>query len=395
MAGPTEQQFAKWKQRLVQAMADARALALWQPPPRRVIVECKGVVRQYRLGPGPQRAAAIAAAGIAVWIGWATYASLARDEILAAARADLAEAEGSRAGLERELDAARERIAELSDAAVRAEKSEAELASALEKLDTRDKQIEQVSAERDEAMVMHTTIAHKIDAYQSVQLAIAARLEEPLRRDIAALEDTFKKVGVSANTLLGRSGEGGPLVQPAAIEAMANYKGAGDCKAEVATALLADTVDRRERLRELVEKLPFGRPIKATDVTSGFGRRVDPISGQLAMHTGMDFRDEPGTPVMATAPGTVVQAGWGGEYGRQVEVRHAGGLVTRYAHLESVAVKIGDTVKAGTVIGKLGDTGRSTGPHLHYEVLLDGIARNPQPFVEGRRNVQQAPRSGS
>ena len=391
----TEQHIANLKQRLDAALASARALVLWQPPPRRVIIECKGVVRQYRLGAGPQRLAAAGIAVVALWVGWATYASLARDQILSAARADLSDAKNSRAELESQLDDARDRIAELADATERARKAEVELASALEKLDARDKQIEQISAERDEAVVMHTTIAHKIDAYQSVQLAIAARLEEPLRRDVAALEDTFKKVGVSTNSLAGRSGEGGPLIQPAAIEAMANYKGAGDCKAEVATALLADTVDRRERLRDLVEKIPFGRPIKAADISSGFGRRIDPITGQLAMHTGMDFRDEPGTPVAATAPGTVVQAGWGGEYGRQVEVRHAGGLVTRYAHLESVAVKIGDTVKAGTIIGKLGDTGRSTGPHLHYEVLLDGVARNPQPFVEGRRNVQQATRSGS
>jgi murein DD-endopeptidase MepM/ murein hydrolase activator NlpD len=373
-----------------------RRIIAWQPPTRRVIVECRGVVRQYRVTAAPQRAAAGIVLLVAAWIGHTTYATLARDSILDTARGELMQVKSDYLGLQEQLAQERSRSSELADAGNRAERAAAELAALQTKLAETEKEVARISTERDQAAALQTTLVSKVDAYQSLQLAIASRLEEPLRKDMKALEDSVTRVGLSARELLGRQNQGGPLVPIATIEAMAAHNGGGDCKAEVASALTVDAVDRREKLRQLVAALPLGRPIGVAEVTSGFGRRIDPINGQLAMHTGMDFRNAVGTAVTATAPGEVVQAGWGGEYGRQVEVRHAGGLVTRYAHLESVAVKVGDTIKAGAIIGRLGNSGRSTGPHLHYEVLVDGVARNPEPFVQGRgKNVQQAPRTGS
>ncbi len=377
-------------------LAAGRRLLTWQPPTRRVIIECQGVVRQYRVTAGPQRAAAGVVLFMAVWLGQSTYATLAYDSILDSARSELSQVKSDYLALQNQLVQERTHSSELADAGSRAERAAAELAGLRAKLAETEKEVARISTERDQAAALQATLVSKVDAYQSLQLAIASRLEEPLRKDMKALEDSVTRVGLSAGNLLGRDGQGGPLVPISTIEAMAAHNGGGDCKAEVASALTGDAVERREKLRQLVASLPLGRPIGVAEITSGYGRRIDPINGQLALHTGMDFRNNIGTAVTATAPGEVVQAGWGGEFGRQVEVRHAGGLVTRYAHLESVAVKIGDEVKAGTIIGRLGNSGRSTGPHLHYEVLVDGVARNPEPFVQGRgKNVQQAPRTGS
>ncbi len=135
-------------------------------------------------------------------------------------------------------------------------------------------------------------------------------------------------------------------------------------------------------MRRVVDALPLRRPLRGEiDQTSGFGYRVDPFTRGLAMHTGIDFRDEWGAPVRATAPGRVTAAEWNGAYGQMVEVEHKGGLATRYAHLSSITVSVGDEVTAGSVVGRLGSTGRSTGPHLHYEMRVDGEAVDPQKWL--------------
>ena len=115
--------------------------------------------------------------------------------------------------------------------------------------------------------------------------------------------------------------------------------------------------------------------------TSGFGVRIDPFIGRPAMHTGLDFRGDTGEAIHVTAGGTVVSAGWSGGYGRMVEVDHGHGLSTRYGHLSEIDVKVGEHVKAGQAVGRLGSTGRSTGPHLHYETRIDGEAVDPTRFL--------------
>ena len=109
--------------------------------------------------------------------------------------------------------------------------------------------------------------------------------------------------------------------------------------------------------------------------------RIDPFLARPAMHTGLDFRGDTGEAIRVTAGGTVVSAGWSGGYGRMVEVDHGNGLSTRYGHLSEIDVKVGQTVKAGQTVGRMGSTGRSTGPHLHYETRIDGEAVDPQKFL--------------
>jgi murein DD-endopeptidase MepM/ murein hydrolase activator NlpD len=138
-------------------------------------------------------------------------------------------------------------------------------------------------------------------------------------------------------------------------------------------------IDRLDRVLALV---PYRKPVVGElEFTSGFGVRVDPFVGRPAMHTGLDFRATAGNPVRTTANGKVISANWTGGYGRMVEVDHGNGLSTRYGHLSEIDVKIGQTVKAGQVIGEVGSTGRSTGPHLHYETRIDGEAVDPQKFL--------------
>jgi murein DD-endopeptidase MepM/ murein hydrolase activator NlpD len=117
------------------------------------------------------------------------------------------------------------------------------------------------------------------------------------------------------------------------------------------------------------------------DISSGFGVRMDPFLHLAAMHTGIDFRGNAGDPVHATAAGTVTTAGWSGGYGKMVEIDHGNGLSTRYGHLSQIEVDVGDKVRLGQIVGRLGSTGRSTGPHVHYETRIDGEAVDPQKFL--------------
>jgi len=131
-----------------------------------------------------------------------------------------------------------------------------------------------------------------------------------------------------------------------------------------------------------LSQIPARVPITGKrQVTSGFGMRRDPFLGSMAMHSGLDFRARQGEQVMATADGEVSFAGRAGGYGNMVEITHANGLVSRYAHLSAIAVREGEKLNAGHVIGRVGSTGRSTGPHLHYELKLNDKPINPRRFL--------------
>jgi murein DD-endopeptidase MepM/ murein hydrolase activator NlpD len=137
-----------------------------------------------------------------------------------------------------------------------------------------------------------------------------------------------------------------------------------------------------ERATKIVNSVPVRRPMLGTlEISSGFGPRVDPFMRAMAQHSGLDFRGETGTPVYATARGKVSEAGWNGGYGNLVEIEHGFGLSTRYGHLSSITVEMGQTVEIGQMVGRIGSTGRSTGPHLHYETRIDGDATDPMRFL--------------
>jgi murein DD-endopeptidase MepM/ murein hydrolase activator NlpD len=137
-----------------------------------------------------------------------------------------------------------------------------------------------------------------------------------------------------------------------------------------------------DQLNRTLVTIPVRKPVSGEiDMSSPFGVRMDPFLGRPAMHTGIDFRGDMGQAVPATAAGKVTSAGWSGGYGNMVEVDHGNGFATRYGHLSAIDVKVGQMVRIGQTIGRLGSTGRSTGPHLHYETRTEGEAVDPQKFL--------------
>lgn len=141
--------------------------------------------------------------------------------------------------------------------------------------------------------------------------------------------------------------------------------------------------------RVLQRFLPTVRPVANYALGSAFGFRLDPISGLRAMHEGLDMVASVGTPVVAAAAGVVVGANWHPEYGQLLVVDHGMDLVTRYAHLSRMSVSVGQLVRQGQIIGAVGNTGRSTGPHLHFEVRSQGVVLNPATFLEQKTNLAQ------
>ncbi|MEM8840101.1 MAG: M23 family metallopeptidase [Pseudomonadota bacterium] len=148
-----------------------------------------------------------------------------------------------------------------------------------------------------------------------------------------------------------------------------------------------ENIERLTKYRKSVAGLPLSRPVKNARQSSNFGRRVDPFLKRFAFHSGIDYAAPTGTPVYATAPGKVVRASWNGGYGRMVEIAHSRGITTRYAHLHKIRVKVGQKVAQGTQIGTIGSTGRSTGPHLHYETRIRSKAKDPANFLKAGRRI--------
>ena len=153
-------------------------------------------------------------------------------------------------------------------------------------------------------------------------------------------------------------------------------------------AKLEDKLGRWGELLALAQRLPLAVPMQGeAEVSSNYGRRVDPFTKQWAFHAGVDYIGPVRAPVMSTAPGVVVYSGRKGPYGRTVEIDHGLGVKTRFAHLSSISVQTGDVVAFGRQIGTMGSTGRSTGQHLHYEILLDDEQIDPSKFIEAGYHV--------
>lgn len=166
---------------------------------------------------------------------------------------------------------------------------------------------------------------------------------------------------------------GGPLIP---------MKGGDAAQFEKSLVAAQGYLKEAEGMNKVVQSLPVRRPLsKAYETTSTYGTRLDPFTRGYAMHSGLDFRATIGTPVRATADGKVIHADWQGGYGRLVEVDHGFGLTTRYAHLSAIDVTAGTAIKKGDVVGEVGSSGRSTGPHLHYEVRIDDEAVDPVTFL--------------
>jgi murein DD-endopeptidase MepM/ murein hydrolase activator NlpD len=211
----------------------------------------------------------------------------------------------------------------------------------------------------------------RIEQRQKVQIAA---LQARVDTDRAAMKAAYASLGVAPLiTRPVQAGMGGPFIPMFGGEKIDGMS--PDMER------LAERAAERDRLRAGLDALPVRNPIPGSEITSGFGGRQDPFLGSAAFHSGVDLRAPAGTPVAVTAAGTVVSAGWSGGYGQMVEVRHGNGLSTRYGHMSSIGVQVGDKVKTGDTVGRAGSTGRSTGAHLHYEVRVADEAVNPARYL--------------
>jgi murein DD-endopeptidase MepM/ murein hydrolase activator NlpD len=241
------------------------------------------------------------------------------------------------------------------------------------------KTVRKVSAVAPEAAPLARVEAH--------QLAFAERLTRFADRKSAAAEAAMRRLGLNPDRMIAmlddRSAMGGPLhaLFPS-----------GERIFDPRFRRLGLSLARMDALQRGLEGIPQVVPAAGRHISSGFGYRSDPFSGVAALHAGLDFKAPTGAPIYAAATGRVAFVGRHGGYGKLVEINHGNGLRTRYAHMSAFRARVGDPVKAGQVIGAVGSTGRSTGPHLHFEVRLNGQPVNPRPFLEVAPNVLEKAR---
>lgn len=215
-----------------------------------------------------------------------------------------------------------------------------------------------------------------LDRVERQQLAALASAEDYYETRMRRMRGVFSDLGLKFGQMRATTPRavGGPFVP---VRLSAN---SGAFERQLHRVSLSRA--QADKLTRMLAQVPYRKPVAGpVEFSSGFGVRSDPFLGRPAMHTGLDFRASTGEPVRATATGKVVKAGWHGGYGRLVEVDHGNGLTTRYGHLSAISVKIGEQIRIGQTLGEVGSTGRSTGPHLHYETRIDGEAVDPQRFL--------------
>ncbi|MGP1353741.1 MAG: M23 family metallopeptidase [Parasphingopyxis sp.] len=221
--------------------------------------------------------------------------------------------------------------------------------------------------------------AAALEALERQQVAFARALRAAVEERTQQTAAAIREFGLDPR-LMSRQAQGGPL-RP--IRTAMTLDGAID--SEIADLEIA--LNRLAVMELSLRAIPSAQPTAYGSMTSPFGLRRDPFTGGRAMHNGIDFRGSHGQGILATGPGRVRFAGWKGGYGRTIEIDHGAGVVTRYAHLSAIDVRVGEQVDRGDRIGRMGSTGRSTATHLHYEVRINGRAVNPRPLLEADRDV--------
>jgi hypothetical protein len=231
---------------------------------------------------------------------------------------------------------------------------------------------------RDLQPVLHRVRA-SLDGAEAQQSDALEALSNAAETEVEKLTTALEPIGIDLGASEDSEPQGGPYIAAAGMHFVER------------AAILSRTIDDIAALKRQAEAMPLTMPLRAERVSSRYGYRMDPFLKRPAFHAGLDLVAPAGTLVRATAPGTVIAAGWEGGYGRTVEIRHAGGVTTRYAHLSAILVSTGVDIAAGTPVGRVGSTGRSTGPHLHYETGRDGESVNPTIFLAAGRALPNQP----
>lgn len=246
------------------------------------------------------------------------------------------------------------------------------------------------SGEDDNAVV--SLIDTRLAQIDTAQQSLINNVEEVTDRRVRELKSIISMTKVvdpeeMLERTAGDGGEaqGGPFIDLADTDALA---GGGD-ESGFAKQLfrVSQNLKKMADLEESIAGMPLASPLVSYRKTSSFGSRRDPFNGRMAFHSGEDMAAYYGAPIYAPASGKVTYAGWKGGYGRVIEIDHGNGFRTRYGHLGKISVKAGQEIAFREVLGKVGSSGRSSGPHLHYEVWFDGIVRNPSKFIEAGHYV--------
>ncbi len=231
------------------------------------------------------------------------------------------------------------------------------------------------------ALIPEATGLARIEARQ---LAFVERLTRMADRRSAASAQAIRAVGLNPDEMMqsldDRSAQGGPLIA---------FTPSRDGSIDPRFQRLGLSLARMSTLERGLAGIPRYLPASLEFISSGFGYRADPFTGAGAMHAGLDFKGPYGAPIYAAAKGVISFAGVRSGYGNCIEIDHGNGLLTRYAHMSAYRAHLGQSVSPGDVIGAIGSSGRSTGPHLHFEVRINDRAVNPRPFLEARPNVFQ------
>jgi murein DD-endopeptidase MepM/ murein hydrolase activator NlpD len=255
--------------------------------------------------------------------------------------------------------------------------------------------LSQTATERDAAAKEAGEAAENIAAVEMEKRALETRndvifgqLEQALKVTVEPLDQMFREAGLDPSSLVdaarrGYSGQGGPLT-PIRLSSRDQTPFPEEARANT----ILKGLEEIDLYRIAAFQTPFALPVKsAFRYTSGFGNRRDPFGRGTRRHEGQDMAGAYGSPIYATADGVVTHAGWESGYGRLVKIRHPLGFETRYAHMSQIRVELGQKVSRGERIGDMGNSGRSTGTHLHYEVRLGGVPKNPMTFIKAGQNV--------
>lgn len=270
------------------------------------------------------------------------------------------------------------------------------IASAAAQMDLMAAALSDTAAERDQIRSDAQDALGERDALElELQLMdernnqIFRQLEEAVAVSVTPLDKMFRSAGMPTDSILeqvrrGYNGQGGPL-EPLAM----STRGEEPAPEELRANSILAKLDQLNLYRLAAEQAPFATPVNLGQVrqSSGFGYRRDPKTGGRRLHKGSDFAGRTGTDIHATADGVVTHAGWQSGYGKMVTIRHAFGIETRYAHNSKLRVTKGQRVSRGDHIADMGNTGRSTGTHLHYEVRVNGQPVNPMIYIKAARNV--------
>ncbi|MBP6876834.1 MULTISPECIES: M23 family metallopeptidase [unclassified Phenylobacterium] len=368
-------------------------------PERHLYIRSGGEMRSFVLTTGRQMAIAGGVAAGALWMGVSTAAMMVNAMAVSSHDQQLArmQAKSERLVADRE--------ARLNSAMVQLNQAEGGIGAlaasvenrhaALAMLLTEFKGQPGAQAALAPAIAKATSASTEVGPMRRIELVRAGQ-----ERLIDAADDfaktradrlrlAFRLAGLTPSTFVPKGGSlGGPLIEAKDPRALAAVLDVDEDFAE-RIQHAATNLSEAGALVDAAAKLPFARPTTAAAQTSSYGVRFDPFTRRPAFHSGLDFAGPTNTPIYSTAPGVVSFTGVRSGYGNTIEIDHGRGFKTRYAHLQAIGVRPGERVTVGSRIGGMGSTGRSTGPHLHYEVWVNGRAQNPSRFVKAGDYVLQ------